>query len=177
MLDFTQSHIATQIMITSSPSPTLRSSAHSSPSSTFAPRSHYDGGYRSTIIQVSSPRPRWAHAPLSAASTSFSPHVGARPSPIVAHKRVGDKDAREVPSRSMVDASTQYSPPEQSGLSSENIESPASKVKGIHSGRPDHPQTATEGRAEISHAAEPSTHPQMASPEPRAGHDGVGVDG
>ncbi len=73
----------------------------------------------------------------------------------------------------MVDASTQYSPPEQSGSPSENTENPVSKVEGLQLGGIDHHQTAAKGHADISHTAEPSFHPQMASPENRMGNDGV----
>ena len=160
-------------MITSSPSPTLRSGAHSSPSSTFASRSHYDGGYRPTIIQASSARPRWPHAPPSAASTSFSPHLGARLSSTGIHKRFGDKEESENSIRGMVDASTQYSPPAKSGLPGETTETPVSKVEGLQLGSTGHYHTAAKGQAGNFHAQGPTSHPQMASPENRTANEGV----
>jgi len=95
------------------------------------------------------------------------------------HKRSEDRGRGEsdTPSRIMVDASTQYSPPAQSAAPGESLETPVSKVAGLQLSRATHHTIAAKGRATIPQVQEEKLQPNLPSPKPRTGNEGVVATG
>ena len=147
-------------MITSSPSPTLHSNAHASPSTTLAGCTHYDGAYRPTALQTSSARPRRLHAPPSTNSTPHPTQVGIRKSPSSLQQRTHHRERGQGDSglRRMVDASTQYSPPAQATAPVTDSEKPISKAADLQLSGARQIQTSVQGNAGTFNA-------QMSIPE------------
>jgi hypothetical protein len=162
-------------MITSSPSPTLHPSAHASPSTNFAGCPHYDGGYRPTALQTSSARPRRVHAPPSTNSPLHPSQVGVRRSPSNLQQRIErrERDQGNIDFRRMVDASTQYSPPEQAAAPVTTSETPVSSIADLQLSESRQLHSLAQGNAGDSNAQEIPVSAQMPIPEAQAVTDGV----
>lgn len=163
-------------MITSSPSPTVRSSSQDSSSTLFTGRSQYDGVYKPASTQASSARACRLYASSSTTSASFSPRVAARLSSTSLHRRFEDKDthANDTSSRGMVDASTQYSPPTRPALPDEAAENPSSRVTGLQLRGASPYQTDTESDTGTSDAVpKKDSQPQMSSSGPQVVNDSI----
>jgi hypothetical protein len=162
-------------MITSSPSPTLYSTAHASPSTTFAGRAHYDGAYRPTALQTSSARPRRLHAPPSTNSTPQPTQVGIRQSPSSLQQRIHHREREQGDTnlRRMVDASTQYSPPAQAAAPVTDSEKPISRAASLQLSEARQIQPGVQGNAGTSNSLESHSNAQMSVPEAQTATDGV----